>query len=292
MIRNHQKYARLDPYFGFLTTPSGLSSTREAFVTAEEAIQHMDEAGVDKIVMQGWYWQSHELCVEHNDYMIDVIRKYPDRFIGFASIQPNMGDKAIYEAQRCLDAGMKGVGELGAQAQGFNPAGPECIELVNAVSALGGCVCIHTSEPVGHFYFGKDTTPICDFFALAKACPGARIVLAHWGGGMPFYEMMPSSKIILESVFYDTAASPLLYDISIFPNVLRMLGPKKVIFGSDYPLTLYCRRGDMSPGFLRFINEIREANLNEEVYKDLMGSNAERLLRIGGLVTENRSRSV
>jgi predicted TIM-barrel fold metal-dependent hydrolase len=240
----------------------------------------MDEAGIDRIVMQGWYWQSHELCVEHNDYMIDVINRYPERFIAFASINPKAGWKAIYEIERCLNAGMKGVGELGPQAQGFSPADTEFIELVKAIHTLGGCVCIHSNEPVGLFYFGKDTTPLLDYFALVKACPDGPIVLAHWGGGMPFYEMMPSCKRVLKNVFYDTAGAPLLYDIETFSNVLAMIGSKKLLYGSDYPLILYPRAGQKSPGFKQFVDEIKGINLGAQVYEDVMGLNAEKLLEV------------
>lgn len=278
VIKNHSKYAQLDPYFGFLTTPSRLNSTHQEYATAEEAIQHMDEDGVDMIVMQGWAWQSHELCVEHNDCVIEVINKYPDRFIGFASIQPKAGWKAIYEVERCLNAGMKGIGELSPQAHGFSPADTEFIELVRATAKLGGCICLHSNEPVGHFYFGKGTTPLLEYFALAKACPDARIVLAHWGGGMPFYEMMPSCKSVLKNVYYDTAASPLLYEMDIFPNVLKMVGPTKILFGTDYPLILYPRSGQNSPGFKQFIQDIKEAGLDEDTYKNIMGLNTKSLL--------------
>ena len=87
---NWDKYAGRDSYFKLLTEPGPRNLQR--YATAEEAIELADKAGVEKIVMQGWYWNDHELCKYHNDYMYEVITKYPDRFEAFASINSTFGE--------------------------------------------------------------------------------------------------------------------------------------------------------------------------------------------------------
>ena len=38
------------------------------------------------------------------------------------------------------------------------------------------------------------------------------IIAAHWGGGLPFYALMPEVRDALQNVWFDTAAGHLLYD--------------------------------------------------------------------------------
>lgn len=59
------------------------------------------------------------------------------------------------------------------------------------------------------------------------------------GGGLPFYEMNPRYKELFQNVRYDTAANPLLYDIKSIKTVISMVGPNRLLYGSDFPLLLY-----------------------------------------------------
>ena len=48
--------------------------------------------------------------------------------------------------------------------------------------------------------------------------------------------MMREVEDLLRNIFYDTAASPLLYNDKIFDVSLEIVGANKILFGSDYPL--------------------------------------------------------
>ena len=97
----------------------------------------------------------------------------------------------------------------------------------------------HTSEPVGHLYQGKGhTTPdvTMRFIENARAYPNVKIICAHWGGGLPFYALMPEVKDALQNVWFDTAASPFLYSPEIFTIVADLVGADRILLGSDFPL--------------------------------------------------------
>ena len=47
---------------------------------------------------------------------------------------------------------------------------------------------------------------------------------------------MKEVNALMSNVFYDTAATPLLYKNEIFSASLNIVGAKKILFGSDYPL--------------------------------------------------------
>jgi predicted TIM-barrel fold metal-dependent hydrolase len=78
----------------------------------------------------------------------------------------------------------------------------------------------------------------------------------------------------LSNVYYDTAASPLLYDGAVWSRALPILGADRVLFGSDFPLNLY-PKVDETPGLVRFVAEARAA---PEVDANVLGGNAARLL--------------
>ena len=82
--------------------------------------------------------------------------------------------------------------------------------------------------------------------------------------------------MLFKNVYYDTAASPLLYDPGVFNLAVEAVGAEKLLYGSDYPLMLYPRL-EKTPGFVRFIDEIREVVPDTRVLSLILGGNARRL---------------
>jgi len=126
----------------------------------------------------------------------------------------------------------------------------------------------HASEPVGHHYPGKGTITPDILYSFITSFPDLPLVCAHWGGGFPFYALMPEVKEAMDNVFFDTAASPFLYSHKIYSQVIQLIGADKILFGSDYPLL----------GQSRIIEEIKSLELEEEVKAKILGGNAQRLL--------------
>ena len=94
---------------------------------------------------------------------------------------------------------------------------------------------------------------------LASEYPEAKLILAHWGG-LLLYEMNPTVHSKMANVFYDTAASPLLFDKSIFRTVVNAIGSERLLYGSDYPLRLYPSKSK-TPDFRTFLEDIRSTGL-------------------------------
>jgi len=128
----------------------------------------------------------------------------------------------------------------------------------------------HASEPVGHNYPGKGTITPDMFYPFITSYPDLTIVCAHWGGGLPFYALMPEVKQAMSNVFFDTAASPLLYSPQIYNQVIQLVGAEKILFGSDYPLLAQSR----------LLEEIRALDLPEATRDLILSGNAQRMLGI------------
>ena len=275
-------YARRDSWFAILTEDSPKSRVKELFANAEETLKEADKAGVETIFMQGWYWNDMELCRRNNDYMYRLTQEYPGRFEAFGSTNPCFGQEMVDEVYRCYEMGFPGLGELGPGGCGFSLYDPWLYRILETAQKLRLIVNYHVGEPVGHAYPGKDRTPIEGFYDMAKAFPELVLIFAHMGGGLPVYEALPEVHDAFRNVYYDLAANPLLYDIRVVRAVADLVGADKILFGTDFPLTIYpwkCMERD----FTLLIEDIREnGDLTEEELEMVLGGNSRRILAKAG----------
>lgn len=222
--------------------------------SADELAAAMDEDGVDVSVVMGYGWCDIDTAREANDCLLEAAAKHQGRIAAFCAVHPGWGDAALAEVDRCAAAGAKGIGELHPASQGIDllrdaPLTP----LMRLAEERGLIVAVHGSEPVGHAYPGKGTSTPEKLLGLAERFPDVRFVFAHWGGGLPFYGLMPEVRRALANVHFDSAASPLLYDERVFSAAAQCAGIERVLLGSDYPLVHAGRvieqaRRALSPG--------------------------------------------
>ncbi len=263
---DRERFIMRDPCF------AALYSRKEArLATADDLIESMDSAGIDLSVILNIGWSTPELCTETNDYILESIARYPKRLAGFCAIQPLAVEKAVAEIERCAGGGAKGVGELRPDTQGFDLASAEAMHPVaEALQRHNMVFLTHTSEPVGHVYPGKGAVTPDKLYPFLTAFPDLTVVFAHWGGGLPFYALMPEVKRAMKNVYFDTAASSYLYSPQIYGQVAQLTGADKILFGSDFPLLPQSR----------LIREINAAGLSDEARELVLGGNARRLLGI------------
>ncbi|RPI87390.1 MAG: amidohydrolase [Chloroflexi bacterium] len=271
-------FAEKEPYWGLLVTPDPVNHTEQGWATPERMIDDMDKAGIDRVVLLGEGQTRHENAVERNDIGLDIMRRWPNRVVTFATIQPKAGQKALDELKRCVDAGMSGLGEIGHYSGGYRFDEPEFLRMVETCITMDIPLLLHCNEEVGHFYLGKSTVPLRHYYRLICQYPELKLILAHWGGGLFFYEIMPEVRKNLKNVYYDTAGGHLVYPTeAVFRAALNIIDHKKILYGSDYPL-LICPETQHEPDFLPFIQEIDNLGLDTDVYQNIMGNNAARLL--------------
>ena len=258
--QNREKYFAGEPAFELL-----YASPKSKMIGAKEIIASMDEQGVDVSVVFGFPWKNMDTARMHNDYIAAVVAKYPERLKGFCCLDP-CGETAVLEVERCLDNGLCGVGELA-----FYRSGIECVIVDSMAPVMALCrernvpVLIHTNEPVGHQYPGKTENTLLQIYDLIKRFQDNTIVLAHWGGGIFFYSVLKKEvKDVLRNVYYDTAASPFLYDPAVYRLAIERVGVEKILLGTDYPL--------IKPE--RYFRELGDAALNPAEIDRICGGNA------------------
>ena len=99
-----------------------LASDDAVLASAETLLADMDRDGVEHSVVMGMGWTDIQVAQEANDYIINAVVKNPGKLTGFCSVSPSWGDEAVAEVERCAAAGLKGVGELHSDTQGFDIA--------------------------------------------------------------------------------------------------------------------------------------------------------------------------
>ena len=230
-IESRSALAAADPGFAEL-----YSNPRTRMATAEDLLASMEEAHVDVSVAAGFWWQSREHAEEHADYLLQAAAASDGRIVPFVPLD-GCAEDARDALGRLAGAGARGVGEVRAPGEGS--AARVASELAPYAEALGLALLVHATEPAGHEYGGKHggLTP-GELWALASSHPGLRIAAAHWGGGFPFYALMPEVRALLAHgrLVFDTAASPLLYEARVFRAAIDLVGVDAVLWGSDFPL--------------------------------------------------------
>ena len=263
---NRQKYFPNESAFKLL-----YSSPGSKLVGATEIVDSMDEQGVDKSVVFGFPWRTKETFQIQNDYIMDVVARYPDRLIGLCCFDPSHKE-AVPETERCIKGGLSGIGEIAFYESGIDDGALDNLSpLMEICRDKDLPFLIHTNEPVGHIYPGKTPNTLKQIYDLIKRFPKNKIVLAHWGGGIFFFNLLKKDvEEHLENVYFDTAASPFLYDSRIYRYAKEIAGLDKILFGSDFPL--------LKPA--RYFKELEKAGLPQDEIDSILGRNAARLLKL------------
>jgi len=255
------RLAALDPWFDVCHRGA------RSIVTADELLASMDASGIDRSVCFGWPFADPALCAEVNDHLIAVQRAHQDRLTCFSTVSAGRPG-AVAELRRSAGEGLRGAGELNADAQGFDLESPAIDAVAEACTDLGIPLVLHCSEPVGHDYPGKGTATPGRVAPFALRHSGLRLVCAHLGGGLPFYAHMPEVAELCRRLWFDTAAGPFLFAPTAYREVADLCGADRLLFGSDHPL-LSARR---------YIDAFARAELTPAERDLVMGGNAAHLL--------------
>ena len=263
---NREKYFPTELAFKLLYSSSG-----SKLVGAREIVVSMDEQGVDKSVVFGFPWKSKEIFQFHNDYIMEAVERYPERLIGLCCFDP-LHKETVAEAVRCLEGGLSGIGEIAFYQSSIDDTALDRLTpLMEICHDRDLPFLIHTNEPVGHIYPGKTPNTLKQIYNLVNRFSKNKIVLAHWGGGIFFFNLLKKDvKESLKNVYFDTAASPFLYAPQIYRYAKEIAGLDKILFGSDFPL--------LKP--IRYFKELEKTGLSKDQIESICGRNAARLLKL------------
>ncbi|MEA3223851.1 MAG: amidohydrolase family protein [Thermodesulfobacteriota bacterium] len=237
------------------------------FPEIEDTIKDMNDAGVDIAVIVAIDAETTFKYKVSNDLVAETVKKYPDRFIGFASVDPHKGVLAAEELKRAInELGLKGLKILPHLIK-LNPNDPAMYPLYEIAQDLDIPVLFHTGT---QFHAGtkiKNCMPIY-LDDVAVDFPRMKIIMAHFGYPW-FYEGM---AVVLRNpnVYFNIAGwAPKRIPIDVIHQINGPLSTK-ALFGSDYPLI----------SRVRIMKELDELPLKDGIKELLISENPKRLLGI------------
>ena len=257
-----------------------LKEATERHFRTEIAVRSVDEMAeefrVDDVIAVLFGWDAETamgLPRVPNDFIADCVRRHPDVFIGFASVDPWKGNWALDELRRAVtDLGLRGL-KLHPSAQAFAPNDRHLLRPVR----LGHRTRDPGGVPYGHDGFGgrlagravgsswdsRDRS--CSTTSPPTSRPCRSSARTRRGRGRTRCSPSPSTRPTCGS----TCRVGRLARWS--PDLVRnVLGPlqDRVLFGTDYPFIT----------FQKWIDAFRSHEPSAELEAKVLKGNAERLL--------------
>jgi len=192
-----------------------------------------------------------------NDSVLRWMDQYPGRVIGFAYVNPRLGEEGVRELERCLDAGMKGV-KLWISVLADDPRVDPLIEVAQAAGAV---VLAHAwVKTQGQMAFESRPQNVAN---LARRFPQTRFMLAHFGGE---WETGAKAARGVPNLYVDTSGS--LPEADMVEVLARNVGVERMLFGTDNSDFHYC------------LGKILAADLTDDQRARILYRNAQELFRL------------
>jgi hypothetical protein len=242
--------------------------------TFEQMLDEYTRCGVEKLVLFAWDAEttSHMPRVT-NEFVAKVADQYPERIIGFASVDPHK-KSAVKDFEYAIrELSLVGL-KLHPQVQAFEPNDPAYYPLYSKCVELGVPVTFHT----GSTYWGagleggggiklrfSDPMLLDD---VAADFPDLKLIMAH--PGWPWQDEQLAIATHKNNVYIDLSGwSPKYFQPLLITYMTKMI-PQKFLFGTDYPM--------LSPQ--RWLLDFEGLGLSSEIKSMVLRENAKNLLKL------------
>jgi uncharacterized protein len=257
----------------------------------DRLIEKMDESGIDvTVAVNVDDFNIKQLTCEkmqdQNRILGEAARRHSGRIIGLGGVDPRRPEAADM-ARACLEEyGLRGFKYH--PDHGFDPTGPESYKVLEVLAKHKGILLSHTSPliPNAHYKFAEPML----LGEIAVSFPEIKIIAAHMGG---FINWRPwaalaayQPNIYGDLAFWDDLA---FKNYELYCRELRTLidlvGPTKILFGSDAPIQALLYPVKTMIGFIRDLPEKAPAGIcfTPEEVDLLLGGNAQALLGLAGI---------
>jgi aminocarboxymuconate-semialdehyde decarboxylase len=262
----------------------------------DEMKQHqVDMQVICTIPVMFSYWAKAEdgLAISHflNDHIAEIIAQHPGKFVGLATVPMQDTKLAVKELERCTKSGFKGV-QIGSNVNNLNLHEKQFDEFFAACESLDAAILIHPWQMMGAEHMSKYWLPwlvgmpaeisraACSlvFGGVMEKYKNLKVCLAHGGGSfLPTIGRIEHGwECRPDLVAIDNPENPKKYlnrfwvdshvcDHKMLQYVMDLIGPEKIMQGSDYPFPL----GESVPGEL-----VRSAPISNTEKEKILGTSA------------------
>ncbi len=209
-----------------------------------------------------------------NELVAQACRDHPETFVGFGSVDPHKGERAVGELDRIAELELKGV-KLHPSLQAFAPDDERFWPLYDRCEELGLIVLFHTGtsgigagQPGGQGIRIDYARPI-KLDPVAASFPDMKILAAHFG--YPWHLELLAMALHKTNIHIDISGwAPRYIPMEVIRDMRGRL-QDQFVFGSDYPF--------IQPQ--RCLEELGTLDIPEPVLQKLLLDNGKRLLGLG-----------
>ncbi|MGH7926596.1 MAG: amidohydrolase family protein [Candidatus Binatia bacterium] len=268
-------------------------------------IKALDEMSIDMQAISPspillFYWEEPAVAAhfsrKQNEAIQEIVKKHPDRFVGFGSVPLQSISESITIAREAKSMGLKGL-EIG-NAVGDKPLDDLLFEpFFDAAQELDLLLFVHPLEggldaddplsPIlgNVLQFTFRTTMMVERMILKgmfEKYPNLRLCLSHGGGLLAFniwrldhsYGLRPALKKIipdkpstyLKKIYFDT----IVHSVAALQYLVKVVGADRVVIGTDYPMAM----GDFNS-----VKNVMDLDLASAERELVLGMNAARALQ-------------
>ncbi|MDZ4277604.1 MAG: amidohydrolase family protein [Dehalococcoidia bacterium] len=243
--------------------------------TAEEMAEYYAQLDIFGVLFQIDFETASGRAPVPNDYIAELVERYPKQFIGFGSVDPWKGRAAVQEAERCArELKLRGL-KFHPQQQAFFADDRRFYPLWEAAQGLGLVVLFHTGttgvgvgRPGGGGIKLKYARPIPYIDDVAADFPELTIIMAH--PSFPWQDEQLAMLVHKPNVYMDLSGWSPKYFSPLLVQYARTLVQDKVMFGSDYPV--------ISPD--RWLSDFETLGFDDAIRQKILIDNAKRVLRL------------
>ena len=233
-------------------------------ITVDDMVRTMDESEVETSVLLAFDCETTHGWKVSNEIVANLVAQRPDRFVGFASVDPNKHQLAVMELEHAVrELGLRGL-KLHPPTQHFYPNDRAHYPLWAKAQELGIPVLIHTghNQSGGRLQYGDPT--LVDEVALDF--PDLKIILAHFG--FPWVNQAISVVWVRRNCYLELSGWSPKYIPETVWRYARSIFPDRVLFGTDAPVMTAAR----------WLQDFVDIPLPDDVRHKILYQNAHRLL--------------
>ena len=205
-----------------------LMSLPEGNISAEDVAGVLRKSPIDKMIISSFGANMGPTMAgtrAGNRQVAELIRKYPDQFYGYCSVNPHYLAESLEEMDYTVrESGFIGIGEVCPHVLNFEMDSPEVRAIITKAIELDVPLNLHSSEPEHFQAIAK----------LAAEYPAANIIMAHFGGFRFWRDGIEQIKDC-DNVWADCSAW-VLFTAGAFESTVRKIGAERVLFGTDFPI--------------------------------------------------------
>ena len=211
--------AHMHPYLAeHRNFPFAVPSTYDEFFAEQRRAGITLSCGAFNISCDGTDFSVIREC---NTRVLEVHKTYRDEFLPGVNVHPNFPEESCAEVQRFYDLGFRWIGEIAGYVMNYSRYfTPGLLPVMELAQDLEMVLSIHPSS-------------LEDIENILKNFPRLKLLVAH-----------PGAPDIMQNFTLAQKYPNLHFDISgagltrwgMLQKAVRMLGPERILFGTDFPL--------------------------------------------------------